>query len=150
MEWVRELRGSVVALDTAPLIYFMEDHPKYGGVIVPFFEALDQGEFSAVTSVLTLCEVLTQPFRKGALELAENYRRILLRAAHLTTLNVTPEIAEVAARLRAEHNLRTPDAVQLATALREGASTFFTNDTNLPSLPGLTIIVLDNLLLAHE
>jgi predicted nucleic acid-binding protein len=146
MEWVRELRGTVVGLDTAPLIYFMEDHAKYRPVLVPFFEALDVGEFSAVTSVLTLCEVLTQPFRKGALELAEDYRRILLRAAHLTTLNVTPEIAEAAARLRADHNLRTPDAVQIATAIREGASSFVTNDTDLPSLPDLRMIVLDNLL----
>jgi len=146
MEWVRELRGTVVGLDTAPLIYFMEDHPKYRPVLVSFFEALDRGEFSAVTSVLTLCEVLTQPFRKDALEVAEDYRRILLRAAHLTMLNVTPEIAEAAARLRADHNLRTPDALQIATAMREGASCFTTNDTDLPSIPDLRMIVLDNLL----
>ncbi|HPD17049.1 MAG TPA: PIN domain-containing protein [Planctomycetota bacterium] len=146
MEWVSQLRGTVVGVDTAPFIYFMEDHPKYRPVLVPFSEVLDRGEFSAVTSVLTLCEVLPHPFRKGALGLAENYRRILLRAAHLATLNVTPEIAEDTARLRAKHNLRTPDAVQIAAALREGATSFVTNDTDLPTLPGLRIIVLDNLL----
>ncbi|MBM4033007.1 MAG: type II toxin-antitoxin system VapC family toxin [Planctomycetes bacterium] len=146
MEWVRELRGTIVGLDTAPLIYFMEEHPKYGRIVVPFFEAMDRGEFSVVTSVLTLSEALTEPFRKGALELAEDYRRILLRAAHLTTVDVTPEIAEAAARLRADHKLRTPDAIQIATVRREGASSLVTNDTELPPLPGLRVIVLRDLL----
>jgi hypothetical protein len=33
----------------------------------------------------------------------------------------------------------------MATAIREGASFFLTNDARLPSLPGLTVLVLDNL-----
>ena len=29
MEWLEALRGTVVALDTAPLIYLIEEHPTY-------------------------------------------------------------------------------------------------------------------------
>ena len=58
MGWIESLRGHVVGLDTAPLIYFMERHPTYLEIVRPFFVALDQGEFRAVTSVITLLEVL--------------------------------------------------------------------------------------------
>ena len=52
MDWLNELEGSGVALDTAPLIYFIEKHPLYAPVITPFFEALDRGSFRAITSRL--------------------------------------------------------------------------------------------------
>ena len=29
MEWITKLYGTVVGLDTAPLIYFIEKHPIY-------------------------------------------------------------------------------------------------------------------------
>ena len=145
MDWLRELRGAVVGLDTAPLIYFLQDDASYGPVVQPFFEAMDRGDFSAVTSTLTLCEVLAQPFRQGAAALVEEYRSILLNAAHLTTVDVTPEIAEAAARLRAEHGLRTPDAVQIATAVHQGASFLLTNDLKLRAIPVLKVVVLADL-----
>ena len=65
------------------------------------------------------------------------YREILLNAENLTTALLSHEIAEEAARLRAEYNIRTPDAIQMATAIHEGASFFLTNDARLPSLPTL-------------
>jgi len=43
------------------------------------------------------------------------------------------------------HNLRTPDSIQMATAITGGDSLFLTNDTRLPSLPGLKTLILDNL-----
>lgn len=55
-------------------------------------------------------------------------------------------VAEEAARLRARHNLRTPDAIQLATAIRSGASSFLTNDRHLPKLAPLNLLLLDQLM----
>lgn len=63
----------------------------------------------------------------------------------MTTIEVFPDIAEIAAQLRAVHNLRSLDAIQMAAAIREGASFFLTNDVRLPSLPGLTVLVLEEL-----
>ncbi len=137
MDWITALRGSKVGLDTTPLIYFIEENPVYLGTIEPFFEAVDRGEFSVVTSVVTLLEVLVHPFRRGDIQLAHQYRDILLNTDGLTTVSVSHAIAEEAARLRAAHNIRTPDAIQMATALCEGALFFLTNDARLPSLPRL-------------
>ncbi|MEH2240474.1 type II toxin-antitoxin system VapC family toxin [Nostoc sp.] len=146
MEWLVQLQGQIVGLDTAPLIYFIEENPNYLNVTGAFFEAMFRGEFSVVTSVLTITEVLVYPLRQGNTVLAQQYRDILLNSQGLTTMEVFPDIAENAAQLRADYNLRTPDAIQMATAIRGGASFFLTNDARLPSLPALSVLVLDRLI----
>jgi len=146
MEWLAVLRGTIVGLDTAPLIYLIEENPIFLPFVQPFFEAVDRGEFRGVTSTLTLSEVLVHPMRRGEHELADEYRRILLHANQVTTVPVSEMIADEAAQLRARHSLRTPDAIQLATAMRAGASSFLTNDIRLPSLPSLKMLVLNQLI----
>jgi predicted nucleic acid-binding protein len=143
MGWIASLRGQVVGLDTTPLIYFIEENPTYLKLVSPFFEAIDQGEVSAVTSIVTLLEVLVHPFQHGDAALVQQYRDILLNAQGLTTILLSQDIAEEAARIRAAHNIRTPDAIQMATAIYVGASYFLTNDARLPSLPELKVLVLD-------
>jgi len=147
--WVGSLRGQVVGLDTAPVIYFIEENPIYLPIVRPFFQALDQGEFRAITSMVTLLEVLVNPFRRGDAGLAQQYRDILLDSNGLTCAGLSSEIAEETARLRSQHNLRTPDAIQMATAIHEGASFFLTNDASLPSLPMLQVMVLNQLRLGE-
>ncbi|MGC1393611.1 MAG: PIN domain-containing protein [Coleofasciculaceae cyanobacterium] len=145
MEWLAQLQGQVVGLDSAPLIYFIEQNSTYLEMMRLFFRALNQGEFKVVTSVVTLSEVLVYPLRQGNTILAQQYRDILFDAEGFITIQVSADIAEIAAQLRAIHNLRTPDAIQMATAIFEGASFFVTNDARLPSLPELEVLVLEEL-----
>ncbi|HEY3823671.1 MAG TPA: PIN domain-containing protein [Bryobacteraceae bacterium] len=147
MEWVDALRGSIVGLDTAPLIYFIEENPLYLSPLRPFFDAADQGHFRIVTSILTLTEVLIHPLRQGNSPLANEYRRILLRANNVETLPVSALIAEEAARLRAKHNLHTPDSIQIATAVTAGATSFLTNDIRLTGHWIPNILVLKQLVM---
>jgi predicted nucleic acid-binding protein len=146
MEWIVQLQGTIVGLDTAPLIYFIEQNPTYLEMMRLFFRALNQGDFMVVTSVVTIPEVLVYPLRQGNTTLAQQYRDILFNS-QVTTIEVVPNIAETAAQLRADYNLKTPDAIQMATAINEGASFFLTNDGRLPSLPGLSVLVLDQLII---
>ena len=81
MAWVERLRGAVVGLDTAPLIYFIEENPSYIDLVEPFFVAVARGEIRVVTSVVTMIEVLVNPFRRGDRELAKQYRDILQDSA---------------------------------------------------------------------
>ena len=147
MEWLTQLQGQVVGLDTAPLIYFIEQNDTYLGLVRTFFKAMNQGQFQVVTSTLTLTEVLVHPIGLGNLELAQQYRDIIIDEENLATLPVSVKIAEVAAKLRAKQNLRTPDAIQIATAMEGGAKFFFTNDLRLAGVPDLQVLVLDRLLL---
>jgi predicted nucleic acid-binding protein len=145
LEWIEALRGETIGLDTAPLIYFIEENPTYLERVSAFFEALDRGDFGAVTSMVTLIEVLVHPLRRNDAALARRYQDILLNAKGLVILPLSQEVAKGAARLRAAHNIRTPDAIQISTAIDAGASFFLTNDSRLPPLPNLQVLVLDEL-----
>lgn len=145
MEWINALQGETVGLDTAPLIYFIEENPVYIEAVRPFFEAMDRGDFTVVTSTVTLLEVLVHPLRGKNKELAAEYRDILLNSK-LMTLEVSNVISEQAARLRAAHNIRTPDAIQISAALNAGATHFFTNDVRLPEIPFIKVLSLDAIL----
>ena len=146
MEWLTSLHGQTVGLDTSPLLYFIGGHPSYLGLVRAFFQAVDQGELTTVTSVITLAEVLVYPLRMGYTELVWRYRDVLLHSSGVATLPVSPHVAEEAAQLRADYGLRTPDAIQIATAISVGARTFLTNDKRLAKVSELQMLILDDLL----
>jgi predicted nucleic acid-binding protein len=81
--------------------------------------------------------------RHGLQELAHAFRDLL--AEHVEIIPVTAEIAEGAAKLRADHGLRIPDAIQVATAVIHKADFFLTNDARLGRLNQLEVLVLSNL-----
>lgn len=78
MQWIAQLQGKVVGLDTAPLIYFREQNPNYLEMMRLFFRSFGRGDFRMVTSTVTLVEVLVHPLRQGNTILAQEYREILL------------------------------------------------------------------------
>ncbi len=145
MGWLDHLRDKLVAIDSAPLIYFIEENPNYLSTLVPFFELVDSGAVQCVTSVVTLAEVLVLPLRHGNSDLAAKYREILLDSGGISTFGLTERLAEQAAAIRAAYNLRTPDAFQLATALDTGATAILTNDASFQRFPGLPVLLLDEL-----
>lgn len=145
MGWLDQLRGKTVAIDTAPLIYYFEDHAVFASLLHPFFCELQAGQVKGVTSVVSLIEVLVHPLRHGDERLASQYHDALLSHPHLATLPVNHAIAQLAAELRAEQNLKTPDAIQLATAMKANAHCLLTNDRNFGNAQGIEIITLREL-----
>ncbi|MDL2260461.1 type II toxin-antitoxin system VapC family toxin [Deltaproteobacteria bacterium OttesenSCG-928-K17] len=143
MDWLKRLTGKTVALDTAPLIYFVEENPYFLGCVRPLFQALEQGTFTALTSTLTITETLVKPLQLGQVDRAHTFRVVL--AEYMDIVPVTAEIAEVAAKLRADHNLRTPDAIQIATSITCRADFFITNDARLGRLQQPEVLVLTDL-----
>ena len=150
MEWIEALQGQIIALDTAPLIYFIEEHPTYLPILDPFFENLEKGSIQVVTSIITLSEVLVKPLRDGDTQLAQQYREILCNVEGLTTVEISIDIAEKMAQLRSQYSLRTPDAIQIATAIQSGAIALLTNDVRWPVLPNLQMLVLDKLIVSKR
>ncbi len=142
MGWVEDLHGKTVGLDTSPLIFFIEKHPVYADVVRPFFQAVDRGEIHVVTSTVTLLEVLVHPIRRKDESLAHQYNDILLTSPHIFTMPVTPVTAQLAAELRADYKLKTPDAIQLAVAMTNNAAAFLTNDRDYGSVPSIDVIKL--------
>jgi predicted nucleic acid-binding protein len=56
------------------------------------------------------------------------------------------EIADIAARLRALHRLRTPDALHAATAVYAQVTGLITNDSVFQRVGAFETLVLDSLL----
>lgn len=143
MGWVETLKGSIVGIDTSPFIYYSEVHSNYFQIVDPFFQALFRGDFIAVTSIVTLLESLVRPVKEGNTALAQEYRDILFDTEGIDTITLTQGIAEEAARLRAIYRIATPDAIQIATAIRSDATFCLTNDRRLSSISELKVLTLD-------
>ena len=146
MELVAELRGKRICIDTAPFIYFIEKDPKYLNIVRPIFAEIDAGNIEALTSTITLLEVLVLPFKTGNESLAEEYREILLHAEGLTTYEIVHEVSELSAKLRAKYAIRTPDAIQIAAGILYGADTFLTNDSGLKKVKDIRVVILEDFL----
>ena len=144
---IEEIRGQRICLDTAPIIYFIENHEKYRNIIRPVFIEIDSGNIEAVTSTITLLEVLVHPLRTGNEALADKYREILLSSEGLTTFEIFHEISEIASRLRAKYAIRTPDAIQMAVGIRYSAPNFLTNDPSLRKITEIKVLILDDYLM---
>lgn len=133
--------GSVY-VDTNAVIYLVERIEPYLTASAPLWDALNEGSQIVQTSQLTLLEVLVKPLRVGNLPLANLFRNLLVGTAGLECVPITQSILEVAAQIRAQYNLKTPDAIHAATALENSCALFVTNDVGFRRVPGLTIAVL--------
>ncbi len=132
-----------IGLDSNILIYFIEASPTYGKLSRKLFDALNVGRNHGVCSTLALLEVLVQPYKKNNEELVNQFYGLLTTYPHLARIDLSVEIADLGAQLRARYNLKTPDAIQLATALHSGVTGFLGNDTKLKKVTELDILTLD-------
>lgn len=144
MGLISDLGPGTVGVDTAVFIYFIEENPRYLQHILPLFTQADQGQRLLVTSALTLLEVLVVPYRAADQRLAERYERLLTGSRGIRMVELTRDQLRAAAELRGATGIRTPDALQLVSALSAGCQTFVTNDRRLPSLPGLKVVQLSS------
>jgi predicted nucleic acid-binding protein len=139
---IEKFDNKAVYLDTAPLIYYLEENATHSSYLNQLFKKNEAGEFIFYSSVVTLTEVLTLPFRQGNVELAEQYQYFLSETQTLKLIPVNLPIAKLAAKLRAEYGIRMPDAIHLATAMEIKADWFLTNDIALKKIKGLNVITL--------
>lgn len=136
-----------VHLDSMAVIYFIESNPTYLPIVRPVFELVSGGRLSGVSSYLTLLEVLVQPLQMRRTDLANEYKSILSQNTNLALYPVDRDIAERGAEIRARYQgFRTPDAIQLATAVQQGADAFITNDKHLKQFRDVEVLVLDDFL----
>ena len=128
-----------IGLDSSAFIYYIEENPLYLPVLDSLFDEIGEGRLRAVTSSLTLLETLVVPLRTGNEVLAQQYERFLTRSRVLL-IPIDPPLLRAAAHVRAATRLKTPDAIQVTSALSAGCPAFLTNDQRVASVPGLQIL----------
>ncbi|MGI8689309.1 MAG: type II toxin-antitoxin system VapC family toxin [Thermomicrobiales bacterium] len=136
---------TALGFDIASLIYFIERHPDYGVLMREVFRRVDTGTIAGYTSTITVTEILTKPYQVQDDVLAHRYRTLLLRSRNFTVVPIDAVIADRAAEIRARYRLRTPDALQLATAIQAGCEAFLTNDHALRRVVDIRVLILDEL-----
>ena len=135
-------RHKLVGIDTSPFIYHLEKDPEYSKLTLRLLEEVENGSLKALTSTLTLMEVLVRPKPIGNMQAAEDYRFLLKTFPNLALKPIDDNCAERASDLRAAYGLKPPDAIQIGTALSNRATGFVTNDDKLKRVSELQIIVL--------
>jgi predicted nucleic acid-binding protein len=128
---------ALIVLDSAPIIYVLEDHPKFRRRFEPVFELHAAGKLRFAVTTITIAEVLAGPLGAGDEMLARRYRSIL---ESWQVVDLDAGIAETAARMRALFRLRLADAVQVASAIAINADALVTHDRDFSSVTGLLVI----------
>lgn len=134
-----------IGLDTNVFIYFLGDHPRYGAWCASLFELIERGQNTAVTSTVTLLELLVQPYRDQKDELAQKIFALTSTYPKIEWVPLTMNLADRAAELRAQYRLSTPDAIQLATAIGHNAVCFYGNDRGLRRVKEIECIIVEDL-----
>lgn len=141
MGLIEAIDGRRTYLDANIFIYLFEAPAAYQATLGALVHALDAGMLDAVTSELSLAEVLVKPMREAP-AYVPIYRQYLHSRPHFDVLPVTRTLLIEAARLRATTRLKLPDAIHAATALEARCGVLLTNDGRLKRLPGLDILQL--------
>src|SRR5438876_12129232 len=68
--------GALVLIDSAPVIYFLEGHKKFGPRFQPLFEAHAAGYLRFAITTITVAGVLPGLLQSGDDALAQRYRAI--------------------------------------------------------------------------
>ena len=126
--------GKTILLDTNCFIYYFEDNEAYADKLESIFENIQAGKNKAYMSVLSLLEILVKPKKENNIFLENRYKLILSNYPNLSIVDVSFGISDIAARLRGEYSVKTPDAIILATGIGMKADYFITNDIRLKKI----------------
>lgn len=141
-------QGSLVCIDANVVIYSAEKMEPYWSLLQPMWVSAQSGDVSLTGSELLILETLVKPIRDQDAQIEMVFRNLLLASNELRLTPIDQPILETAARLRATVAIKTPDAIHAATALRSGSAAFLTNDPGFRRIPGLSVILLDEVLAA--
>lgn len=132
-------------LDACAVIYLIEAEGRFHASVVHTLRELRERFPGARLAVsrLSVIECLVKPTRDGAAALVMAYRGFFA-APDLHMIELDAGVVDLALTLRARHGLRTPDALQAASALTLPADgrRFLTNDRRFARVAALDVIDL--------
>jgi predicted nucleic acid-binding protein len=135
-----------IALDTSIFIYHMEANARYLALAGAVFSWIEQAGHEAVTSTITMTELLVPAYRENDDQRVDEFYGLLSTYPNLRWMPPDLETADLAAQLRTTYRLRTSDALQAATALRAQATGLLTDDPVFARIDEFKTAVLDQYL----
>lgn len=132
-----------IFLDTMCFIYHTANHPDYSPLTESLFHHIQTGSIAGYTSQISVIECFSLPEKKQDQLVITAYENLFQQFPNLSIVPLGWEVARTASKLRSKYtNLRTPDAIQIATALWHEADLFLTNDQKLRQITELPVLIL--------
>jgi predicted nucleic acid-binding protein len=134
-----------IYLDACAIIYWVEmSQPFYGRFAEILYQIKKKYKKPLfVASHLSLLECRVKSLRERDDVLLKQYQQFFC-ARDLSLIPLTLETIEKATELRAHYHLRTPDALQAATALSISDNVIFvTGDSAFKKIPKLEILLVN-------
>lgn len=111
-----------VFVDSAPLIYFLEDYPTLGEKTKAVFNEVLTAEKTLVTSAATCEKYLVHPYKMDDPE-SEQAFFDFIEDCNMPVLPITAGVAKIAAQLRAKYQaIKGMDALSLPAQSTAGAT----------------------------
>ncbi len=128
-------------IDTAPFIYLLEYNEILTDKTKQVFGSFNV-DTKFMTSVITFAEYCVKPKKINKLKAITEFKN-LLNDIECDIKNIDINIAGITAELRAKYQfLKTPDALQLATAIYHNCNKFITNDRKLKQISEIEIVLI--------
>ena len=127
-----------VYLDTAPVIYLVEEVPNYAELVD---RRVSVADVIQVASDLTRMACRVKPLREGNTALLQDYDDYFAEVVEETVV-LSRAVTDRATDIRARYGFRTPDALHLAAAVVSGCDVFLTNDYRLNRFPDIAMDVI--------
>lgn len=135
----------IVFLDSSALIYLMEGHEPFAARTRSTVQSIAEqhGDVDLALSRLTWLECRVGPMKRDDPATLGRYDAFFARP-HLSWVELTRDVVELAAVVRVRHGLRTPDALQAASCLQLGREhRMLTGDASFQRVAGLNVVPLD-------
>ncbi len=140
------MAGSVISfLDSSALIYYFEGSASGREAVVQVLREIkfENPNAALVVSRLGVMECRVKPLRTANNDLLARYDAFFKQ---VQIVELSAPVVEIATQLRASVGLKTPDALQAASALSlVGSCTFITGDAGFARVPGLLLRQISNM-----
>lgn len=109
------------------------------------FEQVYRTGAQAITSLVTCIELTTHPARQGRHRLVRKYRDYLSDSDYISVFPLDMDIADHVVDIRARHGFKTPDAIQIGTAVACGADYIINNDRDWKRFEEIAVVPVGEL-----
>lgn len=126
----------IIALDSNIFIRALDDPGPLGEKSRTFLEKLKRFPSRVFISVMVLEEFFVKVYKQQREKDLEDILDFITLDGLVHLIEVNKNIALLAAKIRAQNNIKAPDAIHLASAIESGAKVFITTDKRLPRKVG--------------
>jgi len=134
-----------IGLDTAVLIYQLEDVSPYVQLTTHLLTNAAMGRTQLLVSAISVAEILAGPWKAGDESAARRIEESMRALPGLVVADMTFDAASRAARLRGQTNLPLADSLILASVMQRKPQLIVTNDAawRVKGLPFRVLVLED-------